>query len=122
EVRAPLLDHRIVEFAFGRVPSRLKTTPDARKILLRRLAARLFPPTFDQRRKQGFSIPLSSWLRNGPWREMFGDVLLSSSNGLFDREVVQGLIEGISRGHANGERLFGLVMFDLWRREYGVSI
>ena len=65
ELRAPLLDHRIIEFAFGRVPSHLKATPTSRKVLLKRLAGRLLPREFDQNRKQGFSIPLMS-LKNHP--------------------------------------------------------
>ncbi|MCX7144228.1 MAG: asparagine synthase (glutamine-hydrolyzing), partial [Proteobacteria bacterium] len=76
EIRAPLLDYRLVEFAFGRVPSSLKASANQRKILLKRLAARVLPPEFDQQRKQGFSIPLAAWLKAGRWREYFREVLL----------------------------------------------
>ena len=40
EVRAPLLDYRVIEFAFGRVPSELKATVSGRKLLLKKLASR----------------------------------------------------------------------------------
>src|SRR5262249_26599793 len=76
EVRAPLLDVRVVEFAFGRVPSALKASANRRKILLKTLAARLLPPAFDQRRKQGFSIPIDAWLRLPAWRTLVTEVLL----------------------------------------------
>src|SRR5678816_1589964 len=66
ELRSPLLDYRLVEFAFGKVPSYLKATVKGRKVLLKRLADRLLPPQFDQERKQGFSIPLASWLQSRP--------------------------------------------------------
>jgi asparagine synthase (glutamine-hydrolysing) len=122
EVRAPLLDYRVIEFAFGKVPSRLKATPTNRKILLKRLASRVLPPEFDLQRKQGFSIPLASWLEAGPWQALFRDVLLSSDNTTFDRSVVNALFAGQSRGRANGERLFGLVLFELWRREYHITV
>lgn len=122
EVRTPLLDYRVVEFAFGRVPSRLKTTRTGRKILLKRLAARLLPPDFDQRRKQGFSIPLDSWLRSDPWRGYIAEVLLDPGQELFDRAFIRKLLDGQQAGRANGERLFGLVMFELWRREYGAAL
>lgn len=122
EVRAPLLDHRIIEFAFGKVPSCLKATPTQRKVLLKKLAARVLPPAFDQQRKQGFSIPLASWLQSGPWGEFFREVLLDSRDGLFDRRFVGGLLASQAKGRSNSERLFALVLFELWRREYKVGI
>jgi asparagine synthase (glutamine-hydrolysing) len=122
EVRAPLLDYRLIEFAFGRVPSDLKATTSTRKVLLKKLAARLLPPEFDQQRKQGFSIPLASWLRKGAWADYFREVLLSSDGQLFDRGAVRNLLKGQERGVRNSERLFALVLLELWRREYRVSL
>ena len=121
EVRAPLLDLRIIEFAFGQVPSHLKATVGQRKILLKRLAARVLPPEFDTQRKQGFSIPLDEWLKAGPFRELFWDSL-SSRDCLFDTSTVQSLLKGQDRGRSNGERLFALVQFELWRNIYGASL
>lgn len=121
ELRAPFLDHRIVEFAFGRVPSAMKTTADQRKILLKKLAAKLLPPAFDQQRKQGFSIPLSEWLKSGPWRDYFNKILLDEQC-MFDRKTVTELFRGQDLGRNNNERLFGLVLFELWRREYRMAM
>jgi asparagine synthase (glutamine-hydrolysing) len=121
EVRAPLLDYRLIEFAFGRVPSHLKATVSDKKILLKRLAARVLPPEFDHRRKQGFSIPINEWLKSGPFRELFFGVLTDPSC-LFDRRTVRGLLNGQNRGLSNGERLFALVQFELWRRHYGALL
>jgi asparagine synthase (glutamine-hydrolysing) len=121
EVRAPLLDYRLIEFAFARVPSRLKATAQDKKILLKRLTARVLPPEFDRQRKQGFSIPLAAWLKTGPFRDMFHEVLLDTGS-LFDRRTVRGLLKGQERGRSNGERLFALVLFELWRREYSITI
>jgi asparagine synthase (glutamine-hydrolysing) len=122
EVRAPFLDYRLVEFAFGKVPADLKATASTRKVLLKKLAARLLPPQFDQQRKQGFSIPLASWLTSGAWRDYFNDVLLGSADRSFDRTTVTRLLAGQSKGLRNSERLFALVMFELWRREYRIPI
>jgi asparagine synthase (glutamine-hydrolysing) len=122
EIRAPLLDHRIIEFAFGKVPSKLKSTTSARKILLKRLCQRVLPPEFDHHRKQGFSIPLGQWLKKGPWMDRFHEVLLGSSDGPFDKRFIRGLLAAQARGRANGERLFALTLFELWRQAYGVSI
>jgi asparagine synthase (glutamine-hydrolysing) len=121
EVRAPFLDYRLVEFAFGKVPSRLKATIDDKKILLKRLTSRLLPPEFNRNRKQGFSLPLADWLRGGAFRAFFNDVLRDPSS-VFDRRVVDGLLRGHDRGRSNHERLFCLALFELWRREYRVEL
>jgi len=121
EVRAPLLDYRVIEFAFGKVPSRLKATARDKKILLKRLAARVLPPEFNMQRKQGFSIPMAEWLKAGPFRELFWDTL-TSHDCLFDAATVRGLLKGQDAGYSNGERLFALVQFELWRKTYGASL
>jgi asparagine synthase (glutamine-hydrolysing) len=120
ELRAPLLDYRLIEFAFGKVPSRLKATSIEKKILLKRLTMRLLPPEFDRQRKQGFSIPLNQWLKGGSFRKLFIDVLCDSQCS-FSPLTVNALLNGQDRGRSNGERLFGLVLFELWRRDYGVT-
>jgi asparagine synthase (glutamine-hydrolysing) len=122
EVRAPLLDVDMIEFAFGQVPARLKADASGRKLLLKKLAARVLPPAFDQARKQGFSIPLARWLRAGEWREYFRDVLLDPAQRWFDRRAIEAMLAGESEHRSNAERLFGLVMFELWRREYHVEV
>lgn len=121
EVRAPLLDHRVIEFAYGKVPSRLKATGDSRKILLKHLVARLLPASFDKQRKQGFSIPLASWLQGGPFRELFWSVL-TDPQCMFDARAVRSLLDGQDSGRSNGERLFVLVQFELWRRAYKIGV
>lgn len=122
EVRAPLLDAELIEFALGRVPTRLKVSSGARKILLKRLARRVLPPEFDQARKQGFSIPLTRWLQAGEWRDFFRAVLLDPAQRWFDQAFLARLLANESERRPNGERLFGLVMFELWRREYGIEM
>lgn len=120
ELRAPLLDYRLIEFAFGKVPSHLKATAQDKKILLKRLAARVLPPEFDRQRKQGFSIPLGEWLKGGAFRALFNDVLCDPACS-FDAGMVDSLLRGQDLGRSNSERLFALVLFELWRREYGIT-
>lgn len=120
ELRAPLLDYRLIEFAFGKVPSHLKATAQEKKILLKRLCARVLPPEFDRQRKQGFSIPLGEWLKGGAFRVLFDEVLRDPQCS-FDAGSVDSLLRGQDRGRSNSERLFALVLFELWRREYGVT-
>jgi asparagine synthase (glutamine-hydrolysing) len=119
EMRAPFLDVHVLDFAFGRVPGRLKTSTTERKILLKRLCRKVLPSQFDPDRKQGFSIPLPVWLEQGAWRDFFCGVLLDP-NCLFDRRAVIDLIEGHGKRRNNAERLFGLTLFELWRRAFSI--
>jgi len=120
EVRAPFLDPRLIEFAFRKVPDRLRATAHERKILSRRLAERLLPPTLDLRRKQGFALPLRKWLK-GDWGRYIEEVLTGGEADLFDRRVVRQLLAGQRGGFSNMQRLFALTMIELWRREYRIT-
>ena len=121
EVRAPFLDKHLIEFAFQKVPSNLKVDINNKKILLKKLTSRLLPPEFDKHRKQGFSIPINNWLTKGKFRDYFYDVLLEKQT-IFDQDSINSLLIGQDKGRNNGERLFALLMFELWRREYKVSM
>jgi len=117
EVRSPYLDINVIEFAFSKVHSSLKATTSNKKIILKELASKLLPRNFDKNRKQGFSIPMQQWLKRGPLRELFWDTL-KSSDCLFDRSIIDSLLLSQDRGRNNGERLFALVQFELWRKKY----
>ena len=117
----PWLDYRLIEFAFGRVPDALRATETERKILPRRLAQRLLPPALDLGRKQGFSLPLMSWFK-GEWGTYVETVLREADPQLFDQRIIQSLITRQHLGYANTARLFALTMFELWRREYRISV
>jgi asparagine synthase (glutamine-hydrolysing) len=121
EVRAPFLDHRVVDFALRAVPDALLARGSRRKILIGRLARRVLPRRFDVTRKQGFSVPLGRWLR-GAWGSYVAGVLADADPRLFDRSVVRSLLEGQRRGWDNAKRLFALTVFELWRREYDVRV
>ncbi len=121
EVRAPWLDPRIIELAFRDVPDSLRAKGGRRKILPRRLAAKLLPAELDLSRKQGFALPLADWFR-GDWGRFIEDVLSEADPALFDPPTVRSLVRGQSRGLANTQRLFALVMFELWRRHYGIRV
>ncbi|NIJ19301.1 asparagine synthase (glutamine-hydrolysing) [Sphingomonas naasensis] len=121
EIRAPFLDREVIEFAYGRVPSSLKATPKARKIILRQLAKRVLPAGFDAVRKQGFTIPLDRWLRAGPWRAHVEQVLYDPDSA-FSRSEVASLFAGLDKGRQVREQLFGLTLFEEWRRQHGVEL
>jgi asparagine synthase (glutamine-hydrolysing) len=117
ELRAPFLDYRIIDFAFSQIPSELKATSRNKKILLKRLAIKLLPLNFQINRKQGFSIPINSWLKKGAFKDLIWETLLDSSS-IFNKKYVHKLLLDQEKGLQNGERLFGLLQFDLWKKEY----
>ena len=121
ELRAPFLDNNVVDFAFSRVPPSLKVSNSQRKIILKKLGTSLLPSQFNYQRKQGFSIPLSSWLQQGPFRDLFLDILFSSSC-IFNRRTIEKLFASQDSGCNNGERLFALVQFELWRQSYNITL
>lgn len=118
EVRSPLLDYRIAELLFSRVPGSLKVTrKGGKKILLRKLAARLLPSSLPLNRKAGFGIPLQAWLRpnNGDFRQV-----PASLPALFNRRYIESMVHSRdNRFPSRHRRLFALLVFELWRRAYG---
>jgi asparagine synthase (glutamine-hydrolysing) len=90
EARVPLLDHRVVEFAF-RLPPERKIQGKRGKLPLRRILYRRLPPDLVDRPKQGFAIPLAAWLR-GPLRPWAEDLLSEArlkESGLLDARIVR---------------------------------
>jgi len=120
EVRAPFLGDGVVDFAWREVPPGLKFAGGRDKILPRRLAARLLPTDAANKRKQGFTMPLEGWLRSGS-TDFLRDVLLDSSQTLFDHGSVGRLLALQDRGYNNAGRLFSLAMAVLWKAEYGME-
>ena len=83
---------------------------------------KLLPTDFDKNRKQGFGIPIGSWIRsNNEWQIFFKDNLLDSTDSIFDKNELNKLLNGHIGGRENTERLFGLLMFELWRKEYKIN-
>jgi asparagine synthase (glutamine-hydrolysing) len=119
EVRAPFLDPRVIEFAFSRVPDALRATKHDRKILLRRLGARLLPAALDLKRKQGFSIPVDDWFR-GTWNELL-QAEEEHESILVDREAIRSYGRQLTDGRSVGDRLFSLIILRLWERAYSIS-
>ena len=87
ETRAPLLDHRIIEFAY-RLPVEFKLQKGVNKRVLRELLYRQVPKQIVDRPKMGFSIPLSNWLKRElrPWAEEEINRISATEN--FDKKAV----------------------------------
>jgi asparagine synthase (glutamine-hydrolysing) len=121
EVRSPLLDHRLVEFA-TRLPSSMKLRGWETKAILRDTVRRYLPPATMRKRKQGFSIPLREWLKNG-LNEMAADFLEAEDSRLpsdvFRRESVRRLLAEHRRGEADHSSIVWLLLnYAAWRDIY----
>jgi asparagine synthase (glutamine-hydrolysing) len=116
ELRAPLLDHRVVELGLS-LPDELKLHGRSGKLALRQAFADLLPPQVAARGKTGFGVPLGRWFRED-LRELSCD-LLATDRGIFRREEVERLLREHRDGRAeHGHRLWCLLMLELWQRSY----
>jgi asparagine synthase (glutamine-hydrolysing) len=123
EAREPLLDHRLIEFAWS-LPRDLKMRDGQTKWILRQVLDKYVPRHLFDRPKMGFSVPLGGWLR-GPLRD-WAQALLSPSriaaDGLFAPGQLATLWNEHQSGRANRESvLWNVVMFQAWWDRYRAS-
>lgn len=120
EVRAPLLDHHLVQLA-AKIPPRLKLKGREGKYILKKIAAPLLPTSIVYRKKMGFSMPVPEWLR-GELRHRVEETLFGAaagSRGLFNQKYVRRLWKEHCAGLANhAQPLWALFMFELWARRH----
>ena len=116
ELRAPLLDHRVVELGLA-LPRSLKTRGLTGKVALRRAFADDLPRQILRRGKTGFGVPLGRWFREDI-RELARDVL-TTDRGWFRPGAVASLLDEHESGRADhGHPLWCLLMLELWVREH----
>ncbi len=116
EVRAPLLDHIVAEFA-ATIPSELR----AGKRILKCAMRKLLPEEILARPKQGFALPVAKWLR-GELRPLLEATLLdarAASRGLIDAKFTRRIVgEHVAGKRDWSNRLWALVFLELWFREW----
>lgn len=116
EARAPILDHRVAEFAWT-LPDSMRIRGDQTKWILRQVLYRKVPQALVDRPKMGFSVPISAWLR-GPLRSWGNDLLGSAGLGAVDLLDAGRCREAWSRLQAGEEHrslaLWSLLVFLDW--------
>ena len=121
ETRMPLLDHRVVEFAWS-LPLSMKIRAESRgKWLLRQVLYRYVPKHLVERPKMGFGIPLDSWLRNDlrGWAEDLLDESRLRQEGYLDPAPIRTKWREHLSGRCNRQYwLWNVLMFQAWMSAY----
>jgi asparagine synthase (glutamine-hydrolysing) len=119
ESRSPFLDHKLTEWA-ARLPAKYKVKGLGGKVILRETFKDDLPEIVNQRGKQGFGIPISTWCR-GPLAGWLKDVLLSPCQSFgewFNQDVIKRLIAEHQTGKVDhGKRLWALAVLSTWNAE-----
>lgn len=116
EVRCPLLDYRVIEFAWS-IPFHLKVRNGLGKRLLRNLLARYLPTSLFERPKKGFAAPIGSWLRGAlkDWAEEMLSAHRLRGEGYFDTAMIRKLWQEHLQGTADwSQKLWQILMFECW--------
>ncbi len=120
ETRVPFLDPDLVDLAF-RIPEKLKVESGKTKVLLKKLASKYIPSEAIYRPKEGFSIPIKTWLGN-EFRPLMEDLLDERKihrDGIFSPEKIKNLKKEHLNGEANHSHiLWSLIVFHDWQNRW----
>ena len=124
EVRAPFLDYTIQEFA-AKLPYQFKLSRLVSKYILKKMAKKHLPDYIIKKRKQGFAIPVTKWLKKD-----LKDILLHytsksyiENQGLFQYSFIEKIVQNhLSEKWDNKKLLWNLLVFQLWYEKYKPSI
>ena len=120
ETRVPLIDHKVVEFAF-QIPGHLKLKGMTTKWIFKKIMERLLPKENIYRSKEGFSIPIKHWLRN-ELKELLLHYLSESriqEAGIFNFDAIKNKIDTHMKGRENwSHQLWALLVFEIWREQF----
>jgi asparagine synthase (glutamine-hydrolysing) len=120
EGREPLIDHRLVEFAFS-LPLEMRRGALGAKHLLKKLLYRYVPRAMVDRPKRGFAVPVTQWLA-GDLRHLVDEQLEPgrlARQGLFNPRMVREYVRRLHAGDASvRERVWLLVAFQMWHQRW----
>jgi asparagine synthase (glutamine-hydrolysing) len=119
ELRVPLLDHHVLEFAAG-LPDRYKVRASHTKYLLKEALKRRVPAPLLDRKKAGFPVPVDGWLTRD-LKTFVADMLTeprSAARGYFRRSAIERLLAENSPQEEKGKTLFSILILELWHRNF----
>jgi asparagine synthase (glutamine-hydrolysing) len=117
EVRAPLLDHKLMERA-ATIPSSLKLRGRVGKYIFKKAVASQLPAEVLDRRKQGFAVPLNRWFR-GELRELTHETLFGMDDGILDRKFLKKIWDQHQNGvYDRSSHLWAVLMYRKWRQMF----
>ena len=119
ELRVPLLDHKVLEFAAS-LPSKFKLNGLTTKFILKKALSQKIPAEIRDRKKTGFPVPYESWLRTD-LKDLVWDVLMDSrtiNRGYFGRAAIEKLLRANSNGTNCSKDIFSLLTLELWQRTF----
>lgn len=120
ELRAPFLDKRIIDYSFRCIPDSLKVNNTSTKILLKELGNKILPKSLKLDRKHGFSFPLSKAFNESELGDFASEIF--SSTEFLPGADCRKLLNSVKRGFSNSERVFNLLILEVWMRHNGVRI
>ncbi len=123
EIRAPFLDHRLIEYMF-RIPGELKVSQRMPKPLLVKGLSDLLPKAIWQRKKMGFTFPLERWLKH-ELRPLLKSVVSekdTKGTTILNYDEVSTLVDGFldGRKNTNWTRVWAILVFKLWCKDKAV--
>lgn len=119
ELRVPLLDHKLLEFA-ATLPENLKVRGFTTKYIVKRALRNRVPKEILHRKKAGFPVPYASWLRT-ELKDFTSDVLLDRetlSRGYFNRGCIERLLREDQQSGRYPKEILSLVSLELWHRAF----
>jgi asparagine synthase (glutamine-hydrolysing) len=119
ELRVPLLDHRLLEFAAS-LPAHYKLNGFTLKYIWKKALSKRVPDKILKRRKAGFPVPYEFWMRNN-FKGQIRDILTDRKTierGYFQRTAVEKLINANSDFGTYSKEVFSLVALELWHRMF----
>lgn len=120
EVRAPILDHKLMEFAAS-LPSSLKLKREESKYILKEINKGRLPHDILYRKKQGFRVPLAHWVRHG-MKDVIYETLFGPENGIdtyLNIRYVKRLWDSHQKGiNDQSSQIWNIFMFEKWRRQF----
>jgi asparagine synthase (glutamine-hydrolysing) len=120
EVRAPLLDHRLMEMV-ARMPSSLKLRSRQGKYIFKKALETVLPREILYRAKQGFAVPLDHWFRN-ELKEMAHEAIFGVQDGILDHRYLQKTWDQHQRGTFDRSAyLWAVLMFRKWQRGFAAG-